>query len=231
MNRILLTTLVALGLFGLGYLVGHQKPDLVVPLASAEESPQVAEEPPETFPTCECDQPGPFTPGDKPSVEMVRKAMGVVSQAGGYDLTDLLKLWGQEYDADTLAGLILNNATRHGIDPFLLTAIAWQESKFNWRSEGDFKHGKPRSCGMTAVMTTFRGRPNCKQLKDANYALGWTAQHLSTFPRYCKGLTCLSRYNGGDYEVRVWRLVDLMHRGVLKVEPKVALLPTCGDNG
>jgi soluble lytic murein transglycosylase-like protein len=68
-------------------------------------------------------------------------------------------------------------------------------------------------------------------LKDADYALDWTARHLSTFPRYCKGFICLSRYNGGAYEVKVWRLVDLMHRGVLKIEPKVALEPTSGSKG
>lgn len=150
------------------------------------------------------------------SVQQVEKAMSVIAQTEWpHDIDKLLNHWGEGHSVEEWATYIVNTSRENRIDPLLLTAIVWQESKFKVRSLGDHHKGKARSCGPTQVRVDFPGRPTCEQLLDPEFALGWTARFVASFADKCKGRICLKRYNGGGYEVKIWRNVDLMRRGIL----------------
>jgi hypothetical protein len=112
---------------------------------------------------------------------------------------------------EAVARVIQEQAEMNGQDPLLLVAIAWDESRFKADQKGDYLNGHPRSCGMTQVRTDFKGRPTCAQLLKPEFAIGWTAQHLNEIMDPV-GRVRLNLYNGGGYEVKIWRLVDWLHR-------------------
>ena len=146
----------------------------------------------------------------------VHEAMEAVAETKWpHDLQKLMRRWRQPYSSWDFAEMFLKHADANGIDPLVLVAITWQESKFKAVVKGDHLRGKARSCGCTQVRTDIRGRPKCTQLLDPDFAIGWTAKHLAGFVRRCKGKLCLNKYNRGEYEVKVWRTVDLMRRALL----------------
>jgi soluble lytic murein transglycosylase-like protein len=139
-------------------------------------------------------------------VEVVRvmRAMEILA-ATENTTTDKLML-----DPERVAEAFVTHASEHNLDPLLLVAIAWSESRFRADAKGDHLGGAPRSCGMTQVRTDFKGRPTCEALLDPDFAISWTAQYLVDTSQ--KGKLQLNRYNGGDYEVRIWRKVDWLKR-------------------
>ena len=123
------------------------------------------------------------------------------------NLRTLLRRWGTE--PVELASVILMAADRHDVDPLLLVAIAWRESRFRANAKGDHRDGRIRSCGMTQIRVDFPGRPSCDELMDVEAAVLWSAEHLAGARRE-DGTLVLARWNGRDYENRVWRDVDAM---------------------
>ena len=158
----------------------------------------------------------PQPPSREARIVKVVQAMEAIAQTESpQGLRKLLEVHGEPYTAEDWAGFIVDRAEENGLDPLVLVSIVWKESRFSAWVEGDRKKGRARSCGATGVRTDYKGRPTCKQLMDPNFAIGWTAQHLAKFPGACDGDLCLSRYNGGKYEVRVWRTTDWMRRQLL----------------
>lgn len=205
-------TLVAFGLLAFGALGGHLLTTPAVALEVLEGGPE------ETVLQCpECpDLEEIPARGRGFRVQKVIRAMEAIAQTEWpQDLGKLLDRWGEGYLPQDWAEFIVDNAAAHAIDPLLLTAIVWKESKFKVGSLGDHRGGKARSCGPTQVRIDYKGRPSCQQLLDPDFALGWTARHLASFTGKCGGRICLKRYNGGDYEVKVWRDTDLMRRSIL----------------
>lgn len=121
------------------------------------------------------------------------------------DLRTLLRRWGT--DPSSLAEVIVMAADRWEIDPLVVTAMAWRESRFRPGALGDHRDGAPRSCGITQIRTDFPGRPTCERLMDVNFALLWTTERLAA-SRDAQGRVALSAWNGGGYETDVWRDVD-----------------------
>ena len=149
-------------------------------------------------------------------IHQVMQAMeAIAGTQAPYDIQKVLDTHGEKYSLEDWATIIVNAADKHKVDPLLLTAITWRESQFLAGTLGDHKRGKARSCGPTQVRIDFKGRPTCKQLLDTEFALDWTAKFVASFPSKCGGCTCLNHYNGGKYEVAVWRDVDLMRRSLL----------------
>lgn len=140
-------------------------------------------------------------------VQAVRRAMEALALTEHTTVERLTK------DPDAIARSIVEHADAYKIDPFVLVAIAWSESRFRTDAKGDMLGGEYRSCGITQIRTDFKGRPTCEQLMDPHFALGWTASHLSATAS-TNGYLRLNRYNGGDYEVRIWRKVDWLRREV-----------------
>jgi len=212
--------IVAVVLLGIGFLAGATIPGLFA-LEERHENIQPFPDCGDVAMTClECPScptlSDLFSVDRDAQIDQIVKAMeAIASTAYPHDLDKLIEGWEQSYTARDIARIILDHAESNDIDPLVLTAIVWKESKFRVRTFGDYKNGKPRSCGMTQVMTTFRGRPECKELLDPYFAIGWTAEHLAKFPGWCKGWMCLRKYNGGDYEVKVWRIADRMRRATL----------------
>jgi len=126
-----------------------------------------------------------------------------------HDDLDRLQKWG--LTVESLAEMALRHAEAHGLDPLLLVTIAWKESRFIPTKEGDHRKGKPRSCGITGVRTDYPGRPTCVELKNPDFALGWTAAFLAATKK-SDGQINISKYNGGQYEALVWRTVDWLRR-------------------
>lgn len=208
-------TLIALGLLVSGALGGHLILSPAVALEALTGSVPVGGEEARRCP--ECPDLMEIRVQDRDfQVQKVTQAMEAIAQTvWPNDLGELLDKWGEGYAPQDWAEFIVDNAAAHSIDPLLLTAIVWNESKFKVGSLGDHRGGKARSCGPTQVRTDFKGRPTCNQLLDPDFALGWTAEHVAKFAEKCNGRICLKRYNGGDYEVRVWRDTDLMRRSIL----------------
>lgn len=121
------------------------------------------------------------------------------------DLDALMRRWGTR--PVPLAETIVLAADRWDLDPLIVTAMAWRESRFRPAATGDHMDGVPRSCGITQVRTDFPGRPTCERLMDARFALLWTVERLAAI-RNDAGRLNLSRWNGGGYERDVWRDVD-----------------------
>lgn len=128
-----------------------------------------------------------------------------------HDDLDRLQKWG--LTVESLAEMTLRHAEAHGLDPLLLVAIAWKESRFIPTKEGDHRKGRPRSCGITGVRTDYPGRPTCAELKNPDFALGWTATFLAATKK-ADGQLNLSKYNGGQYEALVWRTVDWLRSSI-----------------
>ena len=109
-----------------------------------------------------------------------------------------------------LAEAVLLAADAHGIDPLVLLAIAWRESRFDPAARGDAHlGGRTLSCGITQVRIDIRGRPTCEELADVAFALDWTADHLMRGDRMR-----LERWNGDAYALRVFGDVDRIRREV-----------------
>lgn len=139
----------------------------------------------------------------------VISAMAVLAQREApYDLPRLLRRWGT--DPVRLASAILAASDRHDLDPLLLVAIAWRESRFQASAKGDYRDGTVRSCGMTQVRVDFPARPTCEELLTAEYAVRWSAKHLAAMRDLDTGVLALAGWNGQRYENDVWRDVDAM---------------------
>ena len=157
-----------------------------------------------------------FAQDEEARIQRVILAMeAVAATEQPYDLYVLLDYLDQDYTAYDLARIIQYHADENDVDPLVLTAIAWKESRFRIKNFGDYRRGKPISCGWTQIRTDYKGRPTCKSLMDPFVAMGWTAKHIAKFPKWCKGKMCLRKYNGGDYEVKIWRTADQMRRAIL----------------
>ena len=153
-------------------------------------------------------------------LQQVHKAMqAIATTKWPHDLDKLMRRWKQPYTSWDFARFFLKHADANGLDPLVLVAITWKESKFKAIVKGDHLRGKARSCGCTQVRTDIKGRPKCAQLLDPDFAIGWTAKHLARFPGLCKGVLCLNKYNRGEYEVKIWRTVDFMRRALLTDRP------------
>jgi len=144
-------------------------------------------------------------PPTRPEPAQVLRAMSLLAESENTTPEKLMP------DPAAVARAVQDQAEEKQLDPLLLLAIAWTETRFKVNMKGDYLNGKPRSCGITQVRTDFHGRPTCNQLLDPAFALGWTANQLNLIADDA-GRVRLNRYNGGDYEVRVWRLVDWLRR-------------------
>jgi len=157
--------------------------------------------------------PGIVAPTTLPTDAMIVRAIKAL-EARGVPVTD--------DRAAQYAKFILAAARRHGIDPYLLVAVARVESNFTPAVRPDFRCKTPgyqycsQDCGVT--QQNFSGRPKwvlarCKQVQQdpaesfmlaadelAKHAV-WCREkiHLDSTPERC----ILNRYNGGPYYRRV----------------------------
>jgi hypothetical protein len=138
--------------------------------------------------------------------------MNLLAEREGFPLDAHLECAGT--NPHSLSAIITKWSHVYAVDPLLLVAIAWRESRFDPNQKGDKLGDRFRSCGWTQVRTDFRGRPTCSQLMDPDFAMGWTANFLTEITRACGGRVCLTRYNAGDYERLVWRDVDWLRRNL-----------------
>jgi len=146
-------------------------------------------------------------------MEEVRQMMQILARGEHYSLDTLVrKHW--KTDPDLLVRIILEEADRHDLDPLLLVALAWKESRFNPKARGDKKGEVRVSCGWTQVRTDFKDRPTCEKLMNPRVAMAWTAKRLARTKKLCGGEVCLAYYNGGRYESKVWRLADRVRRAL-----------------
>lgn len=111
-----------------------------------------------------------------------------------------------------LSESILEVAQWHRIDPMVLVALSGRESLYDPKAT----HDQGRGCGILGIRHDFKNRPTCKQLLQVEYSLQWTAVWLAKSRDKNNGWIDLSRWNGKDYELRVWRDVDRLNREVRK---------------
>lgn len=132
-----------------------------------------------------------------------------------------------------LATLVVKYADMYNLDPFVLVAIAWEESRFNSHAHGDKRTNKEtgkkryRSFGLMQINLGsdgyVRGRPTMDECFIPGLALKWAARELARQRNYSakvgkfdgKGRLFLHRYNSKnlknswDYELKIWRTADL----------------------
>lgn len=147
------------------------------------------------------------TPSIISRTDPVREVLTAMEVFAKTEHTTPSKLMVNPHDVATA---LVDSARAQQIDPLLLVTIAWTESRFRPAAKGDMKNGVPRSCGITQIRTDFKGRPTCEALLDPRVALDWTAKHLASTAK--DGRIRLNLYNGGDYEVQIWRKVDWLRR-------------------
>lgn len=100
-----------------------------------------------------------------------------------------------------ISGRQVDNITRavreageaYNVDPKVLLAIAWRESRFRTNAVGD--HG--RSCGAFQIRTDIAGRPSCRRMQDFNAAARYAAFYLDWLRRHCDYGDYIAAYNGG----------------------------------
>lgn len=98
--------------------------------------------------------------------------------------------------ADQVAALtsaVREAGARHDIDPRLLLAIAWRESRFRAHAIGD--HG--RSCGAFQIRTDLPGRPTCRRMMDLHHGADFAASYLDHLRRTCDPEHFIAAYNAG----------------------------------
>lgn len=109
---------------------------------------------------------------------------------------------------------IVEAANKHEIDPLLLTAILYHESKFVENAKG--KHGE---CGMGQQKPSTAGM-KCSQLMIAENSINKTAQLVNTYYRKANSYEkSLSIYNAGKvseagrkYAKRIFSIRDKLKK-------------------
>jgi hypothetical protein len=139
-------------------------------------------------------------PGDN-TLYVLDAMKTVSSQEEGLPLEWVMAQWDQEGQSMRIAHAIKEAAVSYNVDPLLLVAIAWRESRFNQHALGDRRNGVYRSCGMTQIRTDFTGRPDCDTLVSDYYlAFNWSAKFIS------EGR--LARYNGQEYASAILQIAE-----------------------
>jgi hypothetical protein len=139
----------------------------------------------------------------------IERAISLYCAWKGSSLTRVFQNY--SYTALELAEIIRDTASRHKLDPFLLVAMAGRESVF----DSTASHDTGRGCGMMGIRTDYEGRPSCEWLLVPANSLEWAAKRLRESATQHGGVIHLRDWNGGQYEVRIWRDVDRLHRSVL----------------
>lgn len=93
--------------------------------------------------------------------------------------------------------LILQEAERRGLDPDLIAAVIWKESRGR-----QYAQGPVGAVGLMMVMPKeagFTWRPTIAELQDAHTNLYWGSRALATVIRQSRGdlYSALAAYNGG----------------------------------
>lgn len=161
-----------------------------------------------------------YTTAHETQVGIVHHAMEIMaSKAWPFNLPELMRRWDGQ-DSHTVADAIVHAARKHNIDPMLLVAISWKESKFRVKAYGDHLKGKPRSCGPTQIRVTVPNRPTCEQLVESPYfAFDWTAGFLQTFPRRKGGGLDMVGWNGPKAAAWFDEQVAKLHAQLEKERP------------
>lgn len=81
----------------------------------------------------------------------------------------------------------------YNVDPKILLAIAWRESRFRPDAIGD----NGRSCGAFQIRTDIAGRPSCRRMQDLRASARYAAFYLDWLRRHCDYGDYIAAYNGG----------------------------------